>query len=49
MKRTERKEIKKILRQQLELLAKQSEKSCSEDVTNLSHAMVEISEAYKNF
>ncbi len=49
MKCAERKEVKKILRKQLELLAKQSEKSCSEDITNLSHAMVEIAEAYKNF
>lgn len=49
MKRAERKEVKKILRKQLELLAKQSEKSCNDDITNLSHVMIEIAEAYKNF
>lgn len=49
MKHTKRKEIKKILRKQLELLAKQSEKSYSEDIATLSHAMVEIAESYKNF
>ena len=45
MKRTERKEIKKILRQQLEPLAKQSKKGYCEEIVNLSHAMVEIAEA----
>lgn len=49
MNKTERKEIKKILRQQLELLAKLNEKCCTEDtISTISHAIVEIVEIYRN-